>query len=109
MLNPGDIVWLPFPFKEAIGAKVRPALVLRDTGNDEVICCMITTRESTDGYAIALSSGDLARGRLPVEACFVRANRLFTGDGQMAQRVAAILEPRMLARVKEIVVALING
>jgi mRNA interferase MazF len=104
MLNPGDIVWLPFPFKETTGAKVRPAVVLRDTGNDEVICCMITTREPTDGYAIALSASDLARGRLPVEMCYVRVNRLFTGDGQMAQRIAAVLEPRIFSRVKEAVV-----
>jgi hypothetical protein len=108
MLNPGEIVWLPFPFKETTGAKVRPALVIRDTGSDEVICCMVTTREPTDTYAVSVNSSDLARGRLPVETCFVRPNRLFTADGQMVQRVAAVLEMRMLERVVDVIVKLVR-
>ena len=35
----GEIALLLFPFAEATGAKRRPALIIRDTGDEDVIVC----------------------------------------------------------------------
>ncbi len=53
MNRPGDVVLLLFPFTGAEGAKKRPALVLLDTGDDDVVVARITSQ--------------IARGDLDVE------------------------------------------
>ena len=75
----GDVVVIPFPFREAIGAKLRPALILAVLANNEAISCMITSSEIADGYSIPLINRDFATGSLPHNS-FIRPNRLFTVD-----------------------------
>jgi len=38
----GDIVLLKFPFTDAAGSKRRPALVLLDTGDEDVMVARVT-------------------------------------------------------------------
>ena len=42
--RPGDLVLLSFPFSKETGTKQRPALVLLDTGDNDVIVARITTQ-----------------------------------------------------------------
>lgn len=40
----GDIVLVKFPFSDGKSFKKRPALVLKDCGDDDVIVCRITSK-----------------------------------------------------------------
>ncbi|SMD46230.1 mRNA interferase MazF [Aquiflexum balticum DSM 16537] len=43
-LNFGDIVLLKFPFTDTKGAKKRPALVIKDFEDGDIIVCRITSQ-----------------------------------------------------------------
>jgi len=60
----GDILLLAFPFTNAVNAKKRPALVISDTNDGDLILAHITTQPHTSDYDVIIenwqSSGLLA-------------------------------------------------
>jgi mRNA interferase MazF len=52
--SPGDVVLLLFPFVDATGAKRRPALVLLDLGDDDIVVARITSQAARSTYDITL-------------------------------------------------------
>ena len=40
--HPGDVVLIEVPFHQKQGVKVRPALVILDTGDDDFVAAPIT-------------------------------------------------------------------
>jgi chloramphenicol 3-O-phosphotransferase/mRNA-degrading endonuclease toxin of MazEF toxin-antitoxin module len=75
----GDIVVINFPFSDMSGIKRRPALVVSEMDNNDVILCQITSRVKSDKYAVRLEADDFTVGCLSVESV-VRTNKLFTAD-----------------------------
>ncbi|PSN14699.1 growth inhibitor [filamentous cyanobacterium CCT1] len=53
--EPGDVVLLAFPFTDGIRQKQRPALVLLDTGDPDIVVARITSQLYTTAFDIALS------------------------------------------------------
>jgi mRNA interferase MazF len=43
--EPGELVLLAFPFSSETGAKQRPALVLLDAGDDDLVVARVTTQQ----------------------------------------------------------------
>jgi mRNA interferase MazF len=43
-LHPGDIVLIRIPFHDAVGSKVRPAVVILDSGDNDFVGAPITSR-----------------------------------------------------------------
>jgi len=75
----GDIVVVPFPFSNLYSSKKRPALVLADSGGDDVILCRITSQNVKDDLAIMVELSDVENGSLNTISN-VRPNKLFTAD-----------------------------
>ena len=73
---------LPFPFTDLSGRKRRPALVLEQLEGDDVILCQITSKATSDKYAIALRLRDFESGGLKGDSN-IRINRLFTADSRI--------------------------
>ena len=48
--QPGDIVLLSFPFTEGTQSKNRPALIVLDTGDEDVVLARITTQNYQTTY-----------------------------------------------------------
>jgi mRNA interferase MazF len=48
----GEIVLLEYPFSDISNIKKRPALVILDTGDDDVICARITTQIYNSNYDV---------------------------------------------------------
>ena len=92
----GDVVIIPFPFSDLTHTKRRPALVLADLEGDDLILCMITSREIRDAYAVPLDSSDFGSGGLPVPSN-IRPSRLFTADAAISERVVGRVKPKKLA------------
>jgi mRNA interferase MazF len=50
----GGIVLLSFPFADAIGARRRPALVLLDTGDADIVVARVTSQASRGPFDVEL-------------------------------------------------------
>lgn len=55
--QPGDVVLVEFPFADGQVAKHRPALVLLDIGDADVIAARITSQATRDRYDVELLVG----------------------------------------------------
>ena len=75
----GDVVVLPFPFSDLSKSKKRPALVVANLEDQDIILCQITSEVRVDNYSIVLSNNDFKKGSLNLTS-IIRPNRLFTAD-----------------------------
>jgi len=75
----GDVVVVPFPFSDLTQVKKRPAFVLATLSGNEVILCLITSKDISDEYSIGISENDFKSGKLSV-SCQVRPNKIFTAE-----------------------------
>ncbi len=83
----GDVVVVPFPFSDLTQTKRRPALVLASLDGNDLIWCMITSREVRDRYAVILDDSDFETGGLE-HPSNIRPSRLFTADAAIVVHVA---------------------
>jgi mRNA interferase MazF len=105
----GDVVVLPFPFSDLRASKKRPALVIAATPPyDDVILCMITSRNTTDSSAVPIAHSDFARGTLPRDSN-VRPNRLFTADSGIILRTAGKLKPNKIQAVVAEIIKIVSA
>ena len=54
LYKPGDVVLVKFPFTSGAGSKPRPALVILDTGDDDLLVARITTHSSLASFDVAI-------------------------------------------------------
>jgi hypothetical protein len=59
--RPGEIVLLSFPFADATRGKRRPALVLLDTGDEDIVVGRVTSQVAQGPFDVELLG--MARGR----------------------------------------------
>jgi len=53
-LLPGEVVLIRIGFHEASGGKIRPAVVLLDTGDDDFVAAPITSRLRTSDFEVTI-------------------------------------------------------
>jgi mRNA interferase MazF len=58
--NFGDIVILKFPFTNGENYKRRPALIINDTNDGDIIVCRITSKIYNDTYDVFINDGLIA-------------------------------------------------
>ncbi|MDD5651158.1 MAG: type II toxin-antitoxin system PemK/MazF family toxin [Candidatus Nanoarchaeia archaeon] len=73
----GDIVVFQFPFSDLDESKKRPALIVANTIDENLILCQITSQERNDSDAISLIQKDFQQGSLNHES-FIRPTVIFT-------------------------------
>lgn len=61
----GDIVLLKFPFTDGLSSKKRPALVLLDSKDGDIIVCRITSKLYNSPFDINLKNREKLGLRLP--------------------------------------------
>ena len=103
----GDIVVIPFPFSDLSGAKKRPALVLADLQGDDIILCQITSRQTSDKYALPINSQNFKYNNLPVQSN-IRPNRIFTADKNIIIKKAASLNKFTVSSVIQRVIDILS-
>lgn len=89
-LSPASIVVIPFPFSDLSGTKLRPAVVLAETGQGDWLMCQITSNAYIDSAAITLTNQDLRKGTLHTIS-FARPMKLFTANVDLITKRVAIL------------------
>ena len=69
----GDVVLVKFPFTNNLGFKKRPALVIRDTNDGDVVVCRITSKLYNSPYDINLMNWQQSGLQLP---SVIRAHKI---------------------------------
>ena len=83
--HPGDVVLLLYPFTNGQGRKQRPALVLLDTDNADVVVACITSSLSRGNFDVELAESH--RAGLPASSV-VRVHKPLTPEkGLIAERL----------------------
>jgi len=89
-LSPASIVVIPFPFSDLSGTKLRPAIVLAETGHDDWLLCQITSNLYIDPDAVRLTNANLDKGALNTVR-FARPMKLFTANVDLIVKRVAVL------------------
>ena len=88
---PGDIDLVSFPFGGSSQAKVRPAMVMLDTGDDDVVVARITTQQAhRTPHDVAIGEWQPAGLLAP---SVVRLHKLATLEKKLIQRTLGRLQP----------------
>jgi mRNA interferase MazF len=86
----GTVVLVPFPFSDLSQAKLRPAVVLANSGRGDWILCQITSNPYGDAHAVEITDDSVDSGSLRVTS-YARAGKLFTADQDlMVSQVATL-------------------
>lgn len=105
----GSVVLVSFPFSDLSEAKLRPALVLADSGKDDWILCQITSNPYADPRAVELTDTDFDTGSLRVTS-YVRPGKLFTASSSlMVSQVGKISQVTLQSIVQAVVDLLRSG
>jgi len=73
----GDIVVFQFPFSDTGESKKRPALVVTNTADENLILCQITSQKRPDPDIIPITKDDFQNGALKHDS-FIRPTILFS-------------------------------
>lgn len=97
-LGPAAVVVIPFPFSDLSGTKLRPAIVMADTGRGDWLLCQVTSNPYSDLDAIRITGEDLQKGAL-TEVSFARPIKLFTANESVIVKRVAILKSETFKRL----------
>ena len=95
----GDLVLVAFPYAEGMQSRNRPALVILDTGNSDIVAARVTTQVYQTFYDVFITdwrpSGLLAPS-------VVRLHKLATLEKSLIRRHLGRLQPADRQRVSEL-------
>jgi mRNA interferase MazF len=81
--NSGDIVLLKFPFSDTSNIKKRPALVILDTEDNDIIAARITTQLYSTKYDVLIRKWETA-GLLALSV--IRSHKIAALDKSLVER-----------------------
>jgi mRNA interferase MazF len=93
----GEIVLLLFPFTDMGGAKRRPALVLLDTGDTDIVVARVTSQTHQSQYDVEITDWRRAGLRLP---SIVRLHKLAALEKALVDRSLGTLTAADWATVR---------
>ncbi len=103
----GIVVLIPFPFSDLSRTKLRPAVVLADSGRDDWILCQITSKAYGDPKAITLSDKSFDRGSLRIIS-YARPGKLFTANNSLMITEVGNLRDKVLKNIIESVISILR-
>jgi mRNA interferase MazF len=95
----GELVLIAFPFAAAGQGKVRPALVVLDTGDADVVLARVTSQPHTSAHDVSLVDWQDAGLLGP---SFARRHKLATMEKALVRRRLGQLQPADHAKVAAI-------
>jgi mRNA interferase MazF len=104
----GDVVILNFPFSNLSATKRRPAFVLADLENEDIILCQIASKPAKNEYSVKIEQSDFDDGSLPHDS-FVRADKIFTADKKLILYKAGHIAQEKMRLIIETVVSVIEA
>ena len=105
MIETGTIVLLKFPFSDGIGFKRRPALVLKDFGDGDLLVCRITSKIYKSKYDIYLRTWLHFGLKLP---SVIRVHKLATLETEMIESIMGQIDDVTLNKIKLLYISIIE-
>jgi mRNA interferase MazF len=93
----GELLLVSFPFADITGAKRRPALVLFDTGDEDIIVARVTSQTVESEFDVELLDWQQAGLLIP---SVVRIHKVATLEKRLVERNLGTLTPSDWARVQ---------
>jgi mRNA interferase MazF len=106
-LKAGEVVLVPFPFSNLSQTKMRPAVILAYTGQDDWILCQITSNPYGDPRSIMITDEDFQEGSLRVTS-YARPGKLFTANSELISGQVGTLKVATLGKLIDEIVALLK-
>ncbi len=104
----GAVVLVPFPFSDLSQTKLRPAVVLADSGRGDWILCQVTSNPYGDVHAIEMTNDSFHSGSLRVTS-YARTGKLFTANQDLMVSHIAILNATSLKNIIEAVIDILRS
>ncbi|GFP25284.1 mRNA interferase MazF [Candidatus Hakubella thermalkaliphila] len=95
--RPGEVILLVFPFADAAGAKQRPALVLLDIGDEDIVVARVTSQMAQSVFDVELVEWQQAGLLFPSVA---RLHKVATLEKRLVKRTLGMLTPSDWAQVR---------
>lgn len=96
----GEIVLLSFPFADTTGTRRRPALVLVDTGDEDVVVARVTSQQLRAAFDVEIIDWQLAGLMLP---SVVRLDKVATLERRLVERRLGRLSTSGWTKVRAVV------
>ncbi len=101
----GEIVLLQFPFTSGGGYKKRPALILFDSGDADIIVARMTSQMKTDAYDVEVKNWRTAGLKLP---SIVRLHKIATLEKVLIDQKIGDLQPDDAAEIRKQIVEILR-
>ncbi len=101
----GEIILLRFPYSNNISVKKRPALILIDTGDNDIIAARITSQYMNSLFDIEINEWEKAGLLTP---SYVRLHKLATLEKQLIDKKLGKIQSIDYAAIKNAVSDLWN-
>jgi len=105
MIETGSIVLLKFPFSDGVSYKRRPALVLKDFGDGDLLVCRITSKIYKSKYDIFLNTWLHFGLKLP---SVIRVHKLATLETEMIESIMGQIDDVTLNKIKLLYISIIE-
>jgi len=102
-LSFGDIVLLKFPFTDNKSFKKRPALIINDFYDNDIIVCRITSQIYQTQNDVLIDSWKESGLKLP---SVIRVHKLATLEKEMVELLMGKIDNSTKEKVKEIITKL---
>ncbi len=96
--QPGSVVLLALPFSDTATFKFRPALVLLDTGDDDLVVSRITSQMLQTAFDIEITEWQQAGLMRP---SVVRLHKVNTVEKSLINRQLGTLQPNDWQQVRQ--------
>jgi mRNA interferase MazF len=97
-----------FPYSDLTQSKLRPAVVLANAGQGDLMLCQITSNPYADRQAVEISDASFASGTLR-RLSYARPGKIFTASETLLVRQVGRLKPAAHAVVVEAVISLLRS
>ena len=96
-IETGTIVLLKFPFADGLTHKLRPALVLKDFQDGDMLVCRITSKIYSSKYDLYLEDWLKFGLRLP---SVIRVHKMATLEKNMIETIMGHIDESVVEKVK---------
>ncbi|MCX6148724.1 MAG: type II toxin-antitoxin system PemK/MazF family toxin [Candidatus Kapabacteria bacterium] len=96
----GEIVLLEYPFTDSLGSKKRPALVIIDCNDDDIVCARITTQIYQTKFDIKIEN---YKDKSLLAESVIRCHKLATLSKSLVNRKLGTLSKDEIKKVKKII------
>ncbi len=101
----GQIVLLRFPFTDGISFKRRPALVIQDSDDGDVIVCRITSKIYISDFDIEINNLEKSGLKLP---SVIRVHKIATLEKNLVEIKMGQIGAGLKGRVRDAIKSLAN-